>query len=103
MHVKGFTQLHPDIPEEIRGTYAALAHPVTIDYLKKLGVTTVELMPVHHFVADRHLKERGLTNYWGYNTIGYFAPDARYSSSGVLGGQVIEFKKMVKELHRAGI
>jgi isoamylase len=103
MHVKGFTQLHPGIPEEIRGTYAALAHPVTIDYLKKLGVTTVELMPVHHFVADRHLKERGLTNYWGYNTIGYFAPDARYSSSGVLGEQVVEFKKMVKELHRAGI
>lgn len=102
-HVKGFTQLHPDIPEEIRGTYAALAHPVTINYLKDLGITAVELMPVHHFVADRHLKERGLTNYWGYNTIGFFAPDVCYSSSGVLGEQVTEFKNMVKELHRAGI
>ena len=102
-HVKGFTKLHPDIPEEIRGTYAALAHPVTIRYLKELGITALELMPVHHFVADRHLKEIGLTNYWGYNTIGYFAPDARYSSSGVLGEQVEEFKNMVKELHKAGI
>jgi isoamylase len=103
MHVKGFTQMHPGIPKDIKGTYAALAHPITIDYLKSLGITTVELMPVHHFVADRHLKERGLTNYWGYNTIGYFAPDARYASSGVLGEQVIEFKNMVKELHKAGI
>lgn len=103
MHVKGFTKLHPGIPEEIRGTYAAIAHPVTIDYLKKLGVTAVELMPVHHFVADRHLVDRGLTNYWGYNTIGFFAPDARYSSSGVQGQQVTEFKQMVKELHKAGI
>ena len=102
-HVKGFTQLHPEIPEEIRGTYAALAHPVTIQYLKELGVTAVELMPVHHFVADRHLKERGLTNYWGYNTIGFFAPDARYASSGILGEQVVEFKNMVKEFHKANI
>lgn len=102
-HVKGFTQLHPDIPKEIRGKYAALAHPVTIDYLTALGITALELMPVHHFVADRHLKEKGLTNYWGYNTIGFFAPDARYSSSGVLGEQVVEFKNMVKELHKAGI
>ncbi len=102
-HVKGFTQLHPDIPEHIRGTYAALAHPVTLNYLSALGITAVELMPVHHFVADRHLKERGLTNYWGYNTIGFFAPDVRYSSSGVLGEQVIEFKNMVKELHKANI
>jgi glycogen operon protein len=102
-HVKGFTQLHPEIPEEIRGTYAALAHPVTIKYLKDLGITAIELMPVHHFVADRHLKERGLTNYWGYNTIGFFAPDARYSSTGVLGEQVTEFKNMVKELHKANI
>lgn len=102
-HVKGFTQLHPEIPEEIRGTYAALAHPVTIKYLKTLGITAVELMPVHHFVADRHLKERGLTNYWGYNTIGFFAPDVRYASSGMLGEQVIEFKNMVKELHKANI
>jgi isoamylase len=102
-HVKGFTKLHPDIPENIRGTYTALAHPVTIKYLQDLGVTAIELMPVHHFVADRHLKERGLTNYWGYNTIGFFAPDARYASSGVLGEQVIEFKNIVKALHKAGI
>lgn len=102
-HVKGFTQLHPDIPEEIRGKYAAISHPVTIQYLKDLGVTAVELMPVHHFVVDRHLKDRGLTNYWGYNTIGFFAPDVRYSSQGILGGQVSEFKQMVKELHKAGM
>lgn len=102
MHVKGFTQLHPDIPKEIRGTYAAIAHPVTINYLKDLGITAVELMPVHHFVTDRYLQDKGLTNYWGYNTIGFFAPDVRYSSS-ELGEQVFEFKSMVKELHRAGI
>ncbi len=102
-HVKGFTKLHPDIPEEIRGSYAALAHPVTINYLKELGITAVELMPVHHFVSDRLLQDKGLSNYWGYNTIGYFAPDVRYSSSGVLGEQVFEFKNMVKELHKAGI
>lgn len=102
-HVKGFTQLHPDIPEEIRGTYAALAHPVTIQYFKNLGITAVELMPVHHFVTDWHLRDKGLTNYWGYNTIGFFAPDVRYCSSGVLGEQVTEFKNMVKELHKAGI
>ncbi len=102
-HVKGFTKLHPEIPDQIRGTYAALAHPVTIKYLMELGITAIELMPVHHFVADRHLKEKGLTNYWGYNTIGFFAPDARYSSSGVLGEQVVEFKNMVKELHKANI
>lgn len=103
LHVKGFTCLHPELPENIRGTYAALAHPVTIKYLKQLGVTAVELMPVHHFVSDRHLVERGLTNYWGYNTIGFFAPDVRYSASGVHGEQVKEFKTMVKELHKAGI
>jgi isoamylase len=102
-HVKGFTKQHPDIPEEIRGTYAGIAHPVTINYLKELGITAIELMPVHHFVADRHLVEKGLTNYWGYNTIGFFAPDARYSSSGVMGEQVKEFKGMVKALHKAGI
>lgn len=102
-HVKGFTKTHPDIPENIRGTYAALAHPVTIQYLQDLGVTAVELMPVHHFISDRHLQERELTNYWGYNTIGYFAPDVRYCSSGVRGEQVNEFKMMVKELHKAGI
>lgn len=103
MHVKGFTKLNPKIPEEIRGTYAAIAHPVTIEYLKQLGVTAVELLPIHHFVIDRHLAEKGLTNYWGYNTIGFFAPDVRYSSSGIQGQQVVEFKHMVKELHKAGI
>lgn len=102
-HVKGFTRMHPEIPAEIQGTYAGLAHPVTIEYLKKLGVTAVELLPVHHFVADRHLVEKGLTNYWGYNSIGFFAPDVRYSSSGVRGEQVTEFKSMVRELHKAGI
>lgn len=103
IHVKGFTKLHPNIPEDIRGTYTGLAHPITIKYLKELGITAVELMPVHHFVADRHLKERGLTNYWGYNTIGFFAPDARYASIGVFGEQVVEFKNMVKQLHKANI
>ena len=102
-HVKGFTMLHPDIPENIRGTYAGLGHPVTVQYLKDLGITAIELMPVHHFISDRHLQERGLSNYWGYNTIGFFAPDARYSSSGVRGEQVKEFKTMVKALHQAGI
>ncbi|MBO9659863.1 MAG: glycogen debranching enzyme GlgX, partial [Chitinophagaceae bacterium] len=95
-HVKGFTTRHPEIPEGIRGTYAAIAHPATIRYLKELGVTAIELMPVHHFVEDRYLVEKGLTNYWGYNTIGYFAPDPRYCSSGVMGEQVKEFKQMVK-------
>ena len=102
-HVKGFTMLNPEIPEEIRGTYAALAHPSTIQYLKNLGITAVELMPVHHFIIDEHLIKQGLSNYWGYNTIGFFAPDVRYSSSGVHGEQVIEFKNMVKELHKAGL
>lgn len=86
-----------------RGTYAALAHPSSINYLKELGITTVELMPVHHFLNDRLLLDKGLTNYWGYNTIGFFAPDVRYSSSGGNGQQVLEFKNMVKELHKAGI
>jgi glycogen operon protein len=102
-HVKGFTKMHPDIPENIRGTYAAIGHPVTIEYLKQLGITAIELMPVHQFINDRHLDEKGLTNYWGYNTIGFFAPDVRYSGSGSTGGQVTEFKQMVKELHKAGI
>jgi glycogen operon protein len=103
LHVKGFTMLHPDIPEEIRGTYSAIAHPATIAYFKNLGITAVELMPVQHFVTDRHIKLRGLTNYWGYHTIGFFAPDVRYSSSGTYGEQVNEFKRMVKKLHKAGI
>jgi isoamylase len=102
-HVKGFTKLHPEIPDEIKGTYAALAHPVTVRYLHSLGITAIELMPVHHFILDRHLAERGLSNYWGYNSIGFFAPDVRYSGSGGEGGQVFEFKTMVKELHKAGI
>ena len=103
LHVKGFTYQHPDIPDEIKGTYSALAHPVTIDYLKSLGITAVELMPIHHFVADRHLVEKGLTNYWGYNSLGFFAPDVRYAAHGVMGEQVKEFKDMVKALHKAGI
>lgn len=105
-HVKGFTKLHPEIPEDIRGTYSALAHPVTIKYLKDLGITAIELMPVHHFLRDRHLAENNLVNYWGYNTIAFFAPDIRYSQQGKQGKhgeQVFEFKSMVKELHKAGI
>jgi glycogen operon protein len=102
-HVKGLTQMHPDIPENIRGTYSAIAHPVIIQYLKDLGITAIELMPVHHFVNDGFLRDKGLVNYWGYNTIGFFAPDIKYSGNGNLGGQVAEFKTMVKELHKAGI
>jgi glycogen operon protein len=102
-HVKGLTAAHPDLPEEVRGTYAGLAHPVILDHLTRLGVTAVELMPVHQFVPDQHLLERGLTNYWGYNTIGFLAPHHAYSAAGSLGGQVQEFKSMVKELHNAGI
>lgn len=102
-HVKGLTQTHPGIPEELRGTYAAIGHPVIIDYLKNLGITAIELMPVHFFIDDRHLVERGLSNYWGYNTVGFFVPDARYASGSLLGDQVKEFKDMVKALHRAGI
>ncbi|MGZ3952549.1 MAG: glycogen debranching protein GlgX, partial [Flavisolibacter sp.] len=102
-HVKGLTQLHPEVPEEIRGTYAAIAHPAIIQYLKALGITAIELMPVHHFVNDGFLRAKGLTNYWGYNTIGFFAPDIKYSGAGHFGGQVAEFKTMVKELHKAGI
>ena len=85
LHVKGFTAKHPDIPEEMRGTYAGLAHPVAIDYLKKLGITAVELMPVHEFIDDKHLLDQGLRNYWGYNSINFFAPEARYSASGDRG------------------
>ncbi len=102
-HVKGFTQLHPDIPEELRGTYAGIAHPVSIKYLKELGITAIELMPVHHFLQDKILLDKGLANYWGYNTIGFFAPEVKYASSGYMGEQVTEFKSMVKELHKAGI
>ena len=103
LHVKGFTKLRPEVPPELRGTYAGLSCPPVIEYLKNLGITAVELMPVHQFVADRHLKDRGLTNYWGYNTIGFFAPEVSYASNGVLGQQVVEFKTMVRALHREGI
>jgi isoamylase len=102
-HVKGITMRHPGIPEDVRGTYSGLAHPRMIEYFKKLGVTAVELMPVHQFVHDSTLVERGLTNYWGYNTIGFFAPHNGYASFGGHGGQVQEFKSMVKALHQAGI
>lgn len=102
-HVKGFTMTHPDIPEEIRGTYAGMSHPVTLAYLKDLGITAIELMPVHQFVNDRNLVEKGLSNYWGYNTIGFFAPDIRYAASKERGGQVLEFKNMVKAIHKEGI
>ncbi|HEY9001553.1 MAG TPA: glycogen debranching protein GlgX [Mucilaginibacter sp.] len=104
VHVKGFTMLNSDVPEEMRGTYTGLAHPTTIEYLKNLGVTAVELMPVHYFLNDRNLKEKGLSNYWGYNTLGFFAPHAGYSTKSALDNhQVNEFKNMVKELHKAGI
>ncbi len=103
VHVKGFTQQHPDVPEEIRGTYAGLAHPAAIQHLVDLGVTTVELLPVHQFVQDSHLAEKGLRNYWGYNSIGFFAPHNEYSSAGDGGGQVAEFKQLVKALHAAGL
>lgn len=102
-HVKGFTFLHPAVPKEIRGTYAAIGHPAIITYLKELGITAIELMPVHQSINDHHLAEKGLTNYWGYNTIGFFAPDHRYASAGKNGEQVKEFKDMVKALHKAGI
>jgi isoamylase len=102
-HVKGLTQTHPDIPEQARGTYSGVAHPVIIEHLKSLGVNAIELMPVHHFVNDSTLIEKGLSNYWGYNTIGFLAPDAKYSSSPNPGGQVQEFKAMVRALHEADI
>ncbi|HEX3565003.1 MAG TPA: alpha-amylase family glycosyl hydrolase, partial [Acidimicrobiales bacterium] len=102
-HVKGLTQLHPQIPAELRGTYGALSHPALIDHLTSLGVTALELMPVHHFANDSTLVDKGLTNYWGYNSIGFFGPDSKYSSSPTPGGQVQDFKAMVRSLHEAGI
>jgi isoamylase len=102
-HVKGLTQLHPDIPERIRGTYAGIAHPITIEHLQSLGVTAIELMPVHHFANDSTLVDKGLSNYWGYNTIAFLAPDFKYASSTTPGGQVQEFKTMVRTLHEEGI
>ncbi|HEX2225148.1 MAG TPA: glycogen debranching protein GlgX, partial [Thermoanaerobaculia bacterium] len=103
MHVKGFTARHPEIPAELRGTYAGLAHPAALDHLKRLGVTAVELMPVHQFIHDGHLTDRQLRNYWGYNSIGYLAPHNEYAAAGQTGQQVQEFKHMVKTLHREGI
>ncbi len=103
MHVKGFTKRHPDVPEELRGTYAGLAHPAAIEHLTKLGITAVELMPVHQFIHDAHLVENGLSNYWGYSTIGYSAPHNDYAANKEAGQQVNEFKQMVKALHAAGI
>ena len=106
-HVKGLTRLHPDVPEAIRGTYAGLAHPAVIEHLQRLGITAIELMPVHQFIQDSTLLEKGLRNYWGYNTLGFFAPHAEYAATGAqpaqLGQQVQEFKAMVKTLHAAGI
>ena len=103
LHVKGFTQLCQDVPRELRGTFAGLSCPPVLNYLQSLGVTAVELMPIQQFVSDRHLVERGLTNYWGYNSIGFFAPDVRYASKGTQGQQVNEFKHLVKTLHSVGI
>jgi isoamylase len=103
VHVRGFTKLNPKIPANLRGTFAGFAHPASIEYLKNLGITAVELLPVHHFVDQGVLLDKGLSDYWGYNTLGYFAPMSRYSSSGDRGGQVHEFKDMVKALHSEGI
>ena len=108
LHVKGFTARHPGIPAALRGTYAGLAHPTAIEYLRQLGITAVELLPIHQFLIDKHLVDKGLTNYWGYNSIGFFAPDGRYSAAALSAGktdgeQVAEFKQMVRALHAAGI
>ncbi|MCG7321733.1 glycogen debranching protein GlgX [Arsenicicoccus bolidensis] len=102
-HVKGLTMTHPEVPEDIRGTYAAIAHPAVIAHLKQLGITAIELLPVHQFIQDTSLQEKGLRNYWGYNTIGFLAPHNDYSASGTRGQQVTEFKSMVKALHEADI
>jgi glycogen operon protein len=103
MHVRGFSKLHPRIPEHVRGTYEALTTEPAIEHLKRLGVTAVELMPVHHHAGDRHLEEKGLTNYWGYNSYGYFAPERRFTASRTPAGSVREFKRMVRALHAAGL
>ena len=103
LHVKGFTKLHPGVPEEMRGTYAGLASPAAIEAIRSLGVTSVELMPVHQFVHEQHLLDEGRRNYWGYHTYGFFAPHAEYAAAGDRGGQVREFKEMVKALHAAGL
>src|SRR5262249_29876305 len=102
LHVKGFTKQHPKVPENLRGTYAGLASVPVIAHFHKLGVTAVELLPVHYHVDEHSLVSRGQSNYWGYNTLGFFAPDPRYAASGP-GGAVEEFRKMVDDLHAAGI
>ncbi len=102
-HVRGLTIQHPEVPEELRGTYLGMSHPVIIGYLKELGVTAIELMPIHAFVDDQFLLEKGLRNYWGYNTIGFFAPDPRLRSGSALGSEVSQFKELVKAMHAAGI
>jgi len=103
VHVKGFTKLHRGVPPKLRGTYLGLASEAALEHFEKLGITAVELMPVHHHVDDRHLVERGLRNYWGYNTLGFFAPDTRYASTGPGADSVVEFKQMVRALHAAGL
>ena len=103
LHVNGFTARHPDIPKHLRGTYAGLGTPAVIEHLQHVGITAVELLPVHHFIRDKHLVDRGLTNYWGYNSIGFFAPEIQYATSSVRAEHVWEFKTMVKALHNAGI
>src|SRR5262249_10339366 len=103
VHVKSFTARHPDIDPALRGTYLALASPPAIAHFRALGVTAIELLPIHEFTNERALTERGLVNYWGYNTLSYFAPAGRYSGRGRRGEQVTEFKEMVKGLHAAGI
>jgi len=103
VHVKGLTARHPEVPPEWRGTYTGLAHPALLDYFHRLGVTAVELLPVHQFLDEHHLVQAGSSNYWGYSSLGFFAPEARYASTGVVGQQVTEFKTMVKSLHRAGL
>ena len=103
LHVKGFTQLLPDVPDPLKGTFSALAHPAALAHFNKLGITAIELLPVQYFISDHELEQKGLENYWGYNTVGFFAPHTKYASTGTLGEQVVEFKNMVKTLHQHGI
>src|SRR5581483_2687047 len=102
-HVRGLTMKHPEVPEALRGTYSAIAHPAIGRHLRELGITAIELMPVHGFVDDKRLINKGLRNYWGYNTVSFFAPDVRYKSKAPLASEVRELKEMEKALHRAGI
>ncbi|OYV80882.1 MAG: glycogen debranching enzyme, partial [Planctomycetia bacterium 21-64-5] len=103
LHVKGFTRLHPDVDDRLRGTYSGLSSEAALNYLRKLGITAVELLPVHYFLDDRHLVDRGLSNYWGYNTLGFFAPAGRYSAADTPLDTVREFKTMVRNLHSIGV